>query len=104
VRGHVLVTLLLCALATAYRLACEREDRGGEPVGWPRGRRQLREQTRHQGSVLAQGEDGIFPLAEDSRRRGARSKMGRQVAAPLRKSSPSLGSPCAANRFVGISG
>jgi len=32
-RGHVLFTLLLFALATAYQLECEREARGGEPVG-----------------------------------------------------------------------
>jgi hypothetical protein len=36
-------TLLMFALATAYRLQCEREARGEEPVGW---RRQLLEQTR----------------------------------------------------------
>jgi hypothetical protein len=39
VRVHVMVTLLLFALATAYRRPCEPEDTGGEPVGWQRWRR-----------------------------------------------------------------
>jgi hypothetical protein len=55
VRGHVMFTLLLCALGTAYRLQCEREATGGEPVGWQRWRRQLLEQTRDQVIVFAQG-------------------------------------------------
>ena len=66
VRVHVVVTLLMFALATAYRLACEREATGGESVGWQRWRRQLLEQTREQVIVFAQGCDGIFPLAEYS--------------------------------------
>ena len=41
VRVHVMFTRLMFALATAYRLACEREARGEEPVGWQRWRRQL---------------------------------------------------------------
>jgi hypothetical protein len=64
VRVHVLFTRLLFALATAYRLACEREASGEEPVGWQRWRRQLLEQTRDQVIVCAQGSYGIFPLAE----------------------------------------
>jgi hypothetical protein len=36
VRVHVRCTLLLSALATAYRLQCEREALGGEAVGWQR--------------------------------------------------------------------
>lgn len=66
VRGPVLCTRLMCALATAYRLPCEREDRGGEPVGWQRWRRQLLAQSRDQVIVVAQGCYGIFPLAEYS--------------------------------------
>ena len=66
VRVHVLCTRLLCALATAYRLACAREARGEEPVGWQRWRRQLLEQTRDKVIVLAQGDYGIFPLADYS--------------------------------------
>jgi hypothetical protein len=46
VRVPVVFTLLMFARATAYRLPCAREDRGGEPVGWQRWRRQLLEQTR----------------------------------------------------------
>ena len=66
VRVHVLFTLLMFALATAYRLQCEHEARGGEPVGWQRWRRQLLEQTRELVIVFAQGAYGIFPLAEYS--------------------------------------
>jgi hypothetical protein len=64
VRVHVLFTLLLFALATAYRLLCEQEATGGEPVGWQRWRRQLLEQTRELVIVFAQGAYGIFHLAE----------------------------------------
>jgi hypothetical protein len=66
VRVPVLFTLLMFALATAYRLPCEREVMGGEPVGWQRWRRQLLEQTREKVIVFAQGHDGLFPLAEYS--------------------------------------
>jgi hypothetical protein len=74
VRVHVLFTLLMFALATAYRLQCEREDRGGEPVGWQRWRRQLLEQTREQVIVFAQGYYGIFHLAEYSLLLGVKLK------------------------------
>jgi hypothetical protein len=57
-------TLLRFALATADRLQCEREARGGQPVGWQRWRRQLLAQTRDQVIVFAQGYSGIFQLAE----------------------------------------
>jgi hypothetical protein len=66
VRVPVLFTLLMFALATAYRLQCAREAMGGEPVGWQRWRRQLLEQTREQVMVFAQGSYGIFHLAEYS--------------------------------------
>jgi hypothetical protein len=74
VRVHVLFTLLMFALATAYRLQCEREDRGGEPVGWQRWRRQLLEQTREPVIVFAQGSYGIFHLAEYSLLLGVKLK------------------------------
>jgi len=64
VRVHVLFTLLMFALATAYRLQCERADMGQEPVGWQRWRRQLLEQTRDQVIVFAHGYYGIFHIAE----------------------------------------
>jgi hypothetical protein len=66
VRVHVVFTLLMFALATAYRLQCEREAIGREPVGWQRWRRQLLEQTREKVIVFAQGHYGIFHLAEYS--------------------------------------
>jgi DDE family transposase len=66
VRVHVLFTLLMFALATAYRLQCEHEARGDGPVGWQRWRRQLLEQTRELVIVFAQGAYGIFHLAEYS--------------------------------------
>jgi hypothetical protein len=74
VRGHVMFTLLMFALATAYRLQGEREAAGGEPVGWQRWRRQLLEQTRDQVMVFAQGSYGIFHLAEYSLLLGVRLK------------------------------
>jgi Transposase DDE domain len=66
VRVHVMFTLLMFALATAYRWQCEQEDTGGEPVGWQRWRRQLLEQTRDLVIVFAQGYYGIFHIAEYS--------------------------------------
>jgi hypothetical protein len=74
VRVHVLFTLLMFALATAYRLQCEREARGGEPMGWQRWRRLLLEQTRDQVIVFAQGYYGIFHLAEYSLLLGVKLK------------------------------
>ena len=74
VRVHVMFTLLMFALATAYRLQCEREATGGEPVGWQRWRRQLLEQTRDQVIVFAQGCYGIFHLAEYSLLLGVKLK------------------------------
>jgi hypothetical protein len=66
VRVHVMFTRLMFALATAYRLQGEREDRSSDPVGWQRWRRRLLEQTRDQVLVWAHGCYGIFPLAEYS--------------------------------------
>lgn len=66
VRVHVPLTLLMFALATAYRLPREREALGAESVGWQRWRRQLQEQNRDQLIVCARGYDGIFPVAEYS--------------------------------------
>ena len=63
---HVIFTLLMFALATAYRLPCEQDDMGQEPVGWQRWRHQLLEQTRDQVIVCAQGYYGIFHMAEYS--------------------------------------
>jgi hypothetical protein len=74
VRIHVMFTLLIFALATAYRLECEREARGGEPVGWQRWRHQLLEQTRDLVIVFAQGYYGIFHLAEYSLLLGVKLK------------------------------
>jgi hypothetical protein len=71
-RVHVLFTLLLFALVTAYRLLCEREATGREPIGWQRWRRQLLEQTRDKIIVFAQGYYGIFHLAEYSLLLGVR--------------------------------
>jgi Transposase DDE domain len=66
VRVHVVFTLLMFALATAYRLASEREATTGASIGWQRWRRQLLEQTREKVIVFAQGCYGIFHLAEYS--------------------------------------
>ena len=74
VRVHVMLTLLLFALATAYRLQCEQEASGGEPIGWQRWRRQLLAQNRDKVIVFAQGYDGIFHVAEYSLLLGAKLK------------------------------
>lgn len=74
VRVHVLCSLLMFALATAYRLQCEQADTGGEPVGWQRWRRQLLEQTRDHVLVFAQGCYGIFHMAEYSLLLGVKLK------------------------------
>jgi hypothetical protein len=66
VRVHAIFTVLLVALATAYRLRREQADTGSEPVGWQRWRRQLLEQTRGHVIVFAQGCYGVFHLAEYS--------------------------------------
>jgi len=64
VRVHVVFTLLMFALATAYRLRREQHDTGTDPVGWQRWRRQLLQQNRDKVIVFAQGFYGIFPMAE----------------------------------------
>jgi hypothetical protein len=74
VRVHVMFTLLMFALATAYRRQREREAMGGDPVGWQRWRRQLLEQSRDQVIVFAQGYYGIFHLAEYSLLLGVKLK------------------------------
>ena len=74
VRVHVMFTLLMFALATAYRLQCEQEAAGGEPVGWQRWRRQVLEQTRDKVIVFAQGCYGIFHMTEYSLLVGVRIK------------------------------
>jgi hypothetical protein len=72
VRVHLVCTVLMCALVTTYRLQCEQEATGGEPVGWQRWRRQLLEQTRDDVIVCAQGAYGIFHMAEYSLLLGAK--------------------------------
>jgi hypothetical protein len=66
VRIHMLLTLLMFALATAYRLQCAQANMGNEPVGWQRWRRQLLQQTRDDVMVFAQDGYAIFPIAEYS--------------------------------------
>lgn len=66
VRVHIMFTLLMFVLATAYRLQCAQADTGNEPVGWQRWRRQLLQQTRDHVIVFAQDCYGIFHIAEYS--------------------------------------
>jgi hypothetical protein len=66
VKVHVLFTLVMFALATAYRLLCEEAELGKEPVGWQRWRRQLLQQNRDKVIVFAGDCYGIFHLAEYS--------------------------------------
>jgi Transposase DDE domain len=74
VRVHVVFTLLMFALATAYRWQCEQAALGEEPVGWQRWRRKLQEQNRDKVIVFAQGYYGLFHLAEYSLLLGAKLK------------------------------
>jgi hypothetical protein len=74
VRVHVVFTLLMFALATAYRLQGEQANTGGEPLGWQRWRRQILEQTRNLVIVFAQHCYGIFPMAEYSLLLGVKLK------------------------------
>jgi hypothetical protein len=74
VRVHVIFTLLMFALATAYRLQAEQDDLGKELVGWQRWRRQLLEKTRDHVIVFAQDYYGIFHMAEYSLLLGVRLK------------------------------
>lgn len=71
---HVLLTLLMFALATAYRLQRAQDDLGQEPVGWQRWRRQLLEKTRDHVIVFAQDCYGIFHMAEFSLLLGVKLK------------------------------
>ncbi len=83
VRVPVVFTRRLFALTTAYRLPCEQEATGGEPVGWQRWRRQLLEQTRDKVIGCAQGWYGIFPLAV----------FALLVGVTLKAMPPSIGTP-----------
>jgi len=66
VHVHVLLTLLLFALGTAYRWQCEQEATGRESVGWQRWRRQVLAHTRDHVIVFAQDCYGIDHMAEYS--------------------------------------
>lgn len=72
VQVHVLFTLAMFALATAYRLRAEQAALGDEPVGWQRWRRQLIQQNRDKVMIFAQGWYGIFHVAEYSLLLGVR--------------------------------
>jgi Transposase DDE domain len=74
VRVHVMFTLLMFALATAYRWQYEKAALREKPVGWQRWRRQLLEQSRDKVIVFAQGYYGIFHVAEYSLLLGAKLK------------------------------
>jgi hypothetical protein len=82
VQVHVLFTLAMFALATAYRLRAEQAAVGDEPVGWQRWRRQLIQQNRDKVIIFAQGWYGIFHVAEYSLLLGVR----------LREPPPQVGS------------
>jgi uncharacterized RmlC-like cupin family protein len=72
VHVHVLFTLLMFALVTAYRLHAEQDDLGKESVGWQRWRRQLLTKTRDHVIVFARDCYGIFHMAEYSLLLGVR--------------------------------
>jgi hypothetical protein len=76
VRVHVLFTLLMFALGTAYQLQCEQVEAGTEPLGWQGWRRQLLQQTRDMVIIFAEDYYGIFHLAEYSLLLGVKLKDG----------------------------
>ncbi len=103
VRVHGRLTMVLFALAPASRVQGAREAIGGEPVGGPRGRRPLHEQTRDTVIVCAEGHDGIFHRAEDSRLLGVKRKDLPPTSGAASRSGPSIGSQHGADRSVGTS-
>jgi hypothetical protein len=96
VRVPVVFTLLMFALAPAYRMPWEREATGGEPVGWQRWRRQLLEQTRDKVMMFAQGYYGILRSILCSW--GSGSRIRRQASAPASRSWPYTGFQHVADR------
>jgi hypothetical protein len=66
VRVHVVFTLLMFALATAYQLQREQADTAKKPVGWQRWRRQRLAQTRDKVIAFAHAYYGGFHMAEYS--------------------------------------
>jgi hypothetical protein len=100
VRVQVVFTLLMFSLATAYRLQCEREATGGEPVGW---RRQILEQTRAKVMMCAQGAMTSFTSRSIPCCCGSGLRLSRQVSAHASKSWPNSDSQHAANCYVGTS-
>jgi hypothetical protein len=91
-RVPVVFTRRRFALTTASRRPCEQEAPGGEPVGWQRWRRQLLDQTRDQVIVLAQGWDGIVPLAV----------CALLVGVKLKDLPPSVGTPHEVRAMCGL--
>ena len=68
------LTLLMFALATAYRLQGEQEATGGEPMGWQRWWCQLLEQTRDLVISVVEDNYNIFHIIEHSLLRGVKLK------------------------------
>jgi hypothetical protein len=71
---HVVFTLLIFVLATAYRWQYEQAATGEEAMGWQRWRRQLLPQTREKVIVFAQCCEGILPVVEYSLLLGVKLK------------------------------
>jgi hypothetical protein len=71
---HVVFTLLIFVLATAYRWQYEQAATGEEAVDWQRWRRQPLPQTREKVIVFAQYCDGILPVVEYSLLLGVKLK------------------------------
>ena len=80
--GKTVFTLLMSALAAVYRLPCEQETFGGQPMGWQRWRRCLLEQMRELVIVLAQGAYSISHLAAYSLLIGVKLKEVRLGIGP----------------------
>lgn len=84
VHVHVLFTLAIFALTTAFRLLTEQLDHAREPRGWQRWRRLLFQQNRDKVIVFAGEFYGIFTLEQFALLLGLNLKIG--TALPRRRS------------------
>ena len=92
VRVHVLFTVLLFALRTAYRLPCEQANREKEPVGWQRWRRQFLEESRDHVSSLPRMAMASFIWRNTRSCSELSSRMCLQASVHARQFSPDMGS------------
>ena len=103
VRVHVLFTLLMFALATAYRLQCEREARGGSRSAGNAGGASSWSRPGTRSSCLPKVITASFIWLSTPCCWVSSSKMSRQASAPTMTFSRSTGCRRRLERYVGIS-